>query len=113
MLVAKLGGREATLDHRHQRLAVTLFEDELGLVLDARTVGPALGRVDDDATGPVDHSEEVFVVEDLSREGPNVTVQTPPTRRSQCDSTIQPGGGIDHSRESHVLAHRPAWFLST
>jgi hypothetical protein len=39
MLVAKLGGREATLDHRHQRLAVTLFEDELGLVLDARTVG--------------------------------------------------------------------------
>jgi hypothetical protein len=34
MLVAKLGRREATLDHRHQRLAVAFLEAEFGLVLD-------------------------------------------------------------------------------
>jgi hypothetical protein len=67
MLVAKLGRREATLDHRHQRLAVTAFEDELGLVLDARTVGPALGRVEEEATWPVDHPEEVVAVELVAR----------------------------------------------
>ena len=43
-----------------------------------RTVGPALGRVDEDATGPVDHSEDVFVVEELvarrpERHGPDPT----------------------------------------
>jgi hypothetical protein len=42
MLVAKLGGREASLDHRHRRLAVARLEDVLDLELDDRSVRPAV-----------------------------------------------------------------------
>jgi hypothetical protein len=65
MFVAQLGCREATLDHRHQRLAAARLEDELDLELDDRSVRPALDRVDDEATGPLDHPEDVVVAEVL------------------------------------------------
>src|SRR5919106_541079 len=70
VLFANLGGREATLDHCHQRPAVMLLEDELGLELDARSVGPALSRVDNDATGAVDNPEDVVVAVELASRGP-------------------------------------------
>jgi hypothetical protein len=50
MLLAKLGRRKAAMDHRHQGLAVTVVEGELGLVLDDRSFRAALGRVEDKTT---------------------------------------------------------------
>jgi hypothetical protein len=52
VLVAKLGGREATLDHRHQGLPVLRLEGEFGLELEARSVEPGFGRVEEEATRP-------------------------------------------------------------
>src|SRR5215218_7324292 len=134
MLVAQLGGREATLDHRHQRLAAAGLEDELDLELDDRSVRPAFGRVEDEATGPVDHPKDVVVAEALVARGPDerhspepadaqiaLGLDTPARLAVEGLLAVLPGErvedhlgpGVDHARDSHVLAHRPASFLST
>jgi hypothetical protein len=56
---------EATVNHRQQRFAVLRLEDELGLVRDDRSVRPALRRIEDEATGSVDHPKDVVVAVDL------------------------------------------------
>src|SRR5918999_4870420 len=65
MLVSKLGGRQPTLDHRHQRPALARLEDELHLEREARAVWPGLDRVDDEAAGPVDDPKDVVVAKHL------------------------------------------------
>jgi hypothetical protein len=81
MLLAQLGGRKATLDHRHQRLSVARLEDELDLEFDDRSARPTLGRVDDEVTGPVDHPEDVVVAAELLLAVVNAEFDTgfPPT----------------------------------
>src|SRR4029453_11978100 len=135
VLFAKLGGREATLDHRHQRLAVALLKGELGLELEARSVGPRLGRVDDEATGPGDHAEDVVVPVELvtrapERHGPDAAPATialglddPARVVGAVEGLLAAGlgervehllgGGVDLACESHVLALRPASSFST
>jgi RibD C-terminal domain len=95
VLVAKLGGREATLDHRHQGLPVLWLEGEFGLELEARSVEPGFGRVEEEATRPI--STCFLIPLRVSPNGPvsSPIVAGPHPRRSRIPRRSIPEWGAD------------------
>jgi hypothetical protein len=135
VLFAERGGREAALDHRHQRLAILLLEGELGLEREGRAVAPGLGRVEEQAMRPVDDPKAVLVSVELVARGPERHGPHPADAKvarglNDPAEVIRPvegllaalpgervedrgEGGVDLAREAHVRAHRPASRCST